>query len=358
MKRLFGLFLCCFCFVGYGNVARADDIADVIVFQYGGKNYYYNDIDKLPAVFESIIKSNRCLQSIEGISVDFMFGALVSICRERRGLLDDLVNKKYSAESSVKPTFGHWGVDNMYDNRKSTINSLRACIVDVDRLANDLKGLQRAKINFRISADLDACISSIDIDPGVQSGEYCPLNVTVSDESVLSNLKSLNGEFYNKEFTFMDEFTSADKNSGGDTERLISSVLIYNGETLVACHGGKAVQMGRPVFSGFENCRGQENQFIPSYGELPDGVYLLNTNNIEAMNEEVWDFWGKNRVLLVPSNQSKTFGRNNIYLHGTEKVGKKRSGGCISMGTNIDEFVSTDWFKSQGYILVIAKSKL
>ena len=355
LSTIFALSLCLF----QTNPTYADDIADIIVFQYNGQKYYYNDIEKLPEVLEKIIQSNECLTK-QKISAETLMGSLINICRERRGLLDDLVNKKYGSKSNVQPTLGSWGIDNKWDAKKSKTNALKACIVDIDSLANDLKQLKRHQLELQITADLDACINSIQIDPRANSGEYCPTNITVSDEKVLANLKNLNTEFLNKKFTFMDEFSfdNFSEPISGKALKNLDSVLIYNGDTLIACQGGRAVQLGHPVFSGFEDCRGKDNQFIPGYGELPDGVYLINTEKTETIDEESWYSWGKKRVLLMPSKESETFGRNNLYLHGTEEPDKRRSGGCISLGTHIDEFVETPWFQNQKYILVITKTQL
>lgn len=361
LSSIFAVSLCLF----QTNPTYANDIADVIVFEYNGKKYYYNDIEKLPEVLEQVIQSNTCLTK-QKISVETLMTSLIQVCRERRGLLDDLVNKEYASKSSVQPTLGSWGIDNEWDDMKSRTNALKACIVDITSLANDLKKLNRAQTQFQITADLDACINSIQFDPRANSGEYCPTNITVSDEKVLANLKNLNTEFLNKKFTFMDEFSFDNEFSFHNLSELIAknahrnsdSVLIYNGDTLIACQGGRAVQLGRPVFSGFENCRGIDSQFIPSYGELPDGVYLIDTEKTETIEEKGWYSWGKKRVLLIPSKESQTFGRNNLYLHGTEEPGKRRSAGCISLGTHIDEFVETPWFQNQKYILVITKTQL
>lgn len=385
MKRLFGLFLCCFCFVGYGNVARADDIADVIVFQYGGKDYYYDNIDELRGVFERLIMAEPCLQNQDGLTVDMMFGALIDVCRQRRGTLDDLLRKQYGVAPSVSPTLGRWGVDNMWDDRKSKENSLRACIVDISTLAQDLKKLTRDKVVLSVGTDLDACVNSIKVDPniytfglgGVYYGDkpvkrhiadthfFCPLDVVVESEADLANVRNLNQEYTGKKFTFMDEYVKqAEGQEKSSADMKADTVMVFNGSMLVMCQGGHAVQMGRPVYSGYDGCLGGDSQDLPAYGSLPDGVYLMNVGrNVQNLdgNDDLAGF-GKYRIPLKPSNESKTYGRNNFYLHGTYDPAKRRSSGCITLGVNIDEFIETEWFQNQiksgNNILVIVKNQL
>lgn len=415
MKKILCVLFAVFVLAGWGCDARASDIADVIIFEYAGKRYYYKDIENLERVLQNIVATDPCLKE-QGVSAERLMGTLISICRQRRGNLYDILNKEYGHESKVQPTLGSWGVDNQYDRRtKSDAEVLQACIVDVDGLANELKSLRRHELVLGIGTDLDACINSIKVDLTAYNSQVCPTNISVESESKLANIRNLNRDFANKKFTFMDVFLpgqapsnyveivryeggnklSANRNDYNNafvaestavrrnlivvdhemqlkqevnnqriaereftSEMNVNTVLVYNGDILVACQGGRAVQMGRPVFSGFVGCRGSDSQDVAGYGELPNGVYLLNAADKELMPSEKRVAWGKYRIPLLPSNESNTFGRNNFYLHGTDDPKKNRSGGCISLGTQIDEFVETDWFGRQKYMLVIVKSQL
>lgn len=403
MKKIL-LYLMMVCaLVSGAKTGHADDVTDVIVFQYNGKNYYYNDIDKLRTLFESLIKVEPCLQNQDGITVDTMLGALISVCRQRRTTLDMLIKDRYKADSSVKPILGSWGVDNRWDNLHSKENALKACVVDVETLAQDLKKLKRDRITLGIGVDLDACINGIRIDPDlyvkdlyynnfmsygefvterinynspegrhhVQTNKMCPLDITVQSEADLANVRNLNQEYGGRTFTFMDTYVKPEEVASRIGAGLkVDTVMVFNGSMLVACQGGRAMQMGHPVYSGYNGCYGQDSQGLSGFGSLPDGVYLMNVGKDEMGKPGVQNLygtdkekgWGKYRIPLRPSVESKTYGRNNFYLHGTLDPQKRRSGGCITLGLNIDDFIETAWFQEQikvgKYMLVIVKNQL
>lgn len=357
MRRLICGFLMLMLCVGYAEPGCADDFGDVLVLEFKGQQYFYQDIDKLESVFNNLIKNDACMQQ-GNFSGRFLMDSLLHVCRGKRAKLTDLIKSKYGQEPLEQGIAGKWGLSNMWDFvSKSKQGELEACVINLENLTRQLNQIARYKLSATINTDLDACIRTIDIDPMAYHANVCPANISVENAEMLANLEGLNSDYRGKSYTFMDKYVDL-TNESREQYVNVDAVLIYNGHTLVACQNGVPQQMGRPVFSGYEACRGTENQDVPNIGELPDGIYLLDVSDLTEISGATRVAWGTHRVPLNPSVETNTHGRNNFYLHGTSDAEKHRSAGCISLGTHIGDFVTTDWFKKQRYIMVIVKSAL
>ena len=72
------------------------------------------------------------------------------------------------------------------------------------------------------------------------------------------------------------------------------------------------------------------------------------------MPEDEQVSWGGHKVPLIPATETNTFGRTNMYIHGTTDPNKHRSGGCISLGIAVDKFIDTGFI--QGVVPVIVNT--
>lgn len=225
-------------------------------------------------------------------------------------------------------------------NTENVIEKYNLCVITKQDLQARLNKYieNQPKYSYALSADIDACINAINI--ANVSEDVCPLSPTVESEAEISSLRNLNGDYQNKMFTFE---TFADVNP--------RQILVFDGKMLVACDGGIPVHIVRPSFSGYVECRDAQYQSYPGVGVVPDGVYLIKKSNIEPMQNQL--SWGKYRIPLQPAFETNTYGRANFYFHGTSDPDKRRSGGCISLGVHIEDFIESDWFRNNAHDLMI-----
>lgn len=124
-----------------------------------------------------------------------------------------------------------------------------------------------------------------------------------------------------------------------------------------------------PSMSGQEGYQNKASTSIANKGPTPEGTYYIDPNKLEerqsflnrmkkavsepnlsleeraalatAKGKYGWmdkqRSWGNYRVPLEPAENTETFGRNHMYIHGGDELG---SAGCIDLGPNMDKFIS------------------
>lgn len=296
--------------------------APLIVFEYNGVAYYIDDIDK----FFDKYKEDICINTLDGPAS--FYGTLLKVCRAAVNDADKTFIERgaYKLARILSDVFGD-----------STKEQLRACLLTKERLQAHHQ--RTYPYQYRLSSDVEKCASLI----GVHSDpESCPIgDWYVNDARYLDNLLNLTG-YTNQTYSFSQQVSNP-------------YVGIYNGHILLVCDGATPVYLVQPSFSGLLMCQGGAYESLPNTGSTPDGVYLVSNNAIEEINGGT--AWGKYRMPLIPSKSTDTHGRTSMYLHGTTDKNKRQSGGCISLGVNIDEFVD-DFFKDSGHDLVIIVNKV
>lgn len=125
-------------------------------------------------------------------------------------------------------------------------------------------------------------------------------------------------------------------------------------------------QANWPARAGLSGYQNRASTSIPNKGPTPEGSYIINPKKLQSNNGFLWDFlkdtagkitgkndlsfkniynknfwkiyssgWGNYRIPLEPTDNTKTFGRNQMYIHGGNELG---SAGCIDLGPNMDKF--------------------
>jgi RHS repeat-associated protein len=95
-------------------------------------------------------------------------------------------------------------------------------------------------------------------------------------------------------------------------------------------------QMPRKRYNATSGRPGVNDPSKKNQGPIPPGSYDLDTSQITKNDFITRHFrgdWGKNRVPLAPSKETKTYGRSGFYLHGGSKPG---SAGCVDAGSDED----------------------
>lgn len=313
--------------IGYSNLYTAAEIPSLsktppIVFEYNGVAYYIEDIDK----FFDKYKEDICINTLDG-PVSF-YSKLLSVCKQA---INDMA--KTPIEWLAYKGLRVW--ERVSD--VSTKEKLRVCLLTKESLQERHK--QTYPYQYMLSSNVEKCASLI----GVHSDpESCQIGGWyVNDARYLDNLSNLTG-YTNQTYSFSQQVSNP-------------YVGIYNGHILLVCDGATPAYLVQPTFSGLLMCQGGAYESLPSAGSAPDGVYLVKNNAIEELNPG--PSWGKYRAPLIPSESTDTHGRTSMYLHGTTDKNKRQSGGCISLGVNIDEFVD-DFFMNSGRDLVIIVNKV
>ena len=215
--------------------------------------------------------------------------------------------------------------------------------------------------------------------------EVCPIRVTVTQKDI-DGLWGLDEKFLGKDYSFnlsyfsrltresKDRFEFAAKQDCAVAQTMWrdyayqkaverythvgwKNAIIFNGDVLIVCEEGWPTMVMKPSFSGYVGCQEAKYQNLPAVGGIPNGVYIIDHKSVESMTGNAKKAWGEFRIPLVPAKETNTYGRTNMYLHGTDDPGKKRSGGCISLGLSIDEFVKSEYFKKYSESLVFVVTK-
>ncbi len=348
--------------------------------------------DGLTDIDELII--SLCKQQFASISneskryLDKLSPARPGDRRSEENLVDSFEDMSHFADNSLTTVAHPWLT--LYPSIMGDVRSDN-CVITVEQL--------QAEFNARVAqaaqtdaqemrklapgVSLDACVLALelydDMDRfAVYDESLCPAQATVSSEDILG-MTHLDEKFLNKEYHFnlpywarlttesQANFTRALNATSGvqhsvlmahayenaDESRrqlALGNAIIFNGKALVVCENNRPVMIMKPSFSGYVGCQEAKYQNLPGVGGVPNGVYMLYHNMLEEPEDKA--AWGGYRIPLIPAMETNTYGRGSMYLHGTSDPSKKRSGGCISLGISIDEFVNTPYFKNRSETLV------
>lgn len=344
LLAIFSLFLCL--------SAHADGDPQIMIFELNGKTYYLTD-EKL---LETLVKSETCIQGASEGEITKLYKILYDSCKQGVATLNDQLEKEGllpldpigNKITSYKVRFGLTQFAQKHNlDKKLVKEGLKECIIYKDVLATQLKNFleeNRTKPQIitgtKITADIDKCISNIGILPPIKN-DICPLYPSVPDEKYIENIFNLNTTYRAQTFHFPTDMPIS-----------TNKIIIFNGNVLVACENNIPKYLVRPTYSGRESCQNGQYQSVPYSGGTPNGVYIVRNKDKEDMPEKKQLAWGQYRIPLIPANETNTFGRTNMYLHGTTDPNKHRSGGCISLGLAIDEFVETNFIDGTIPIIV------
>lgn len=304
--------------------ARGNDvesIPDIIIMELNGKLYYVDNLAELL----SDKNKNTCIYGNTDGDINTLYNMLLDTCKQNLASLGQDGDMVGWINKVVIPAAKHTvGLE----------SALRYCLITKEKLqqrhSDDLNKIESGVV---INADLDACISKIGVHTDKNS---CPTNFSVPDEKYLDNLYNLNDTYGVQVYTFNYPYSSN------------GMVAVFNGYVFIVCDGGNPVYMTIPSYSGREQCQGGEFAAIPYMGSIPSGVYLARYEELERKGGA----WGGYRIRLRPAHEVNTMKRDNFYLHGSDKVDKHSSGGCLSLGTDITTFVN-DFFVPYGGDLVV-----
>lgn len=343
MKKIFMIFILSFftCMPTF-----AQDEPEIIIYEAKGKTYFITGqlLEQLKADAK-----NTCLDGVMAEDKETnkskytkFYELLLSQCRQKIATLSGelkekgtLMDKTEAYASNVMSRLSILGLI-----PAKIEYEYKGCLIAQKELQRRLKKLSSddaTKYQYTMSADIDTCIKNIEIHSDTST---CPIKTSVDNESVIANMLNMNTEYRNKTITFSEK---PNIKSG--------QVLVFNGQVLVVCDNGNPVSIIKPTFSGYVACRDAEFQAYPNVGSTPDGIYLAKKEKIEE--PEDLKSWGGYRIPLLPAHQTQTYGRENMYFHGTSDENKRRSGGCISLGVAIDDFIEGDWFQNQANDLLI-----
>lgn len=301
---------------------REQQLSEIVVMEVNGKLYYIDNLGELL----SEKNKNTCIYSTVNGDINTLYKRLLDNCRQtlaREGTSNvGLANKYYSFLSRLG----------------NTKKALEYCLINVDSVRKS-NNEEKKEYSASIFADLDKCVSSIKVHKDVNS---CPVDFSVSDIKHKENMYGLNDRFVNKKFKFTEQYNG--------TGNLIG---IFNGYIMVVCDKDRPVYLVKPSFSGAARCQGGNFETIPYMGSLPSGVYMAKRSKLQAMEESNWAGWGKYRIPLMPATVNDTYGRGSFFLHGTSNEEKHSSGGCISLGTGIADFVEDFYARKSEDLLII-----
>lgn len=355
-KTLFAFFafasVCCSCMAD-GNPGRAivpgafytppryqdaseATIDNLLVLELNDQVYYVKDLSLLEKLVES--GQNMCFTKGYGMdgTISTFYEVLYRACNTDRSLLEDRAVKAGKKLEAKVQKLDRYVDSIVYKNNYKEL--FKQCLLNADTLRNVLSQTDINTHHHRMGNNIDACIKSV----FVGCSDTLP---AVPDGDCLSNMSDLDSVYAGRVFDFQDTNFINGSTSFSD------KVFVFNGKVLVACEGPQAQFIIRPSFSGREECQGGEYKQVPGVGNLPNGLYLAMSGNPQPMEDK--EAWGGYRIPLIASTTTQNYDRTNFYLHGTTKVEKRSSGGCISTGLAIDELVNKDWFKTEEVIPVI-----
>lgn len=343
MRKLF--ILCAVAIITWSNAFAQQDEPEVLIYEANGETYFIT-----AELLEQLKQEaqNTCLDSViiedgktKQSKIEVFYELLLKQCRQKLSTVADqlkqngsIIDKTFAYASSAmnRLSINGWIPADIETEYKG-------CILTQKKLQQSLQQLSQGTSVFQytMDADIDACISNIDIHPDIST---CPIKTSVESESVIASMLNMNAEYRNKTVTFSE---NPNINPG--------QVLVFNGQVLVVCDNGNPVFVVKPTFSGYVACRDAEFQSYPNVGSTPDGIYLAQKAKVEKTTD--LKSWGGYRIPLLPAHQTETYGRGNMYFHGTNDANKKRSGGCISLGVAIDDFIQSDWFQNHANDMLI-----
>lgn len=115
-----------------------------------------------------------------------------------------------------------------------------------------------------------------------------------------------------------------------------------------------------PAMAGKSGYQNRSSMSVSDRGPTPEGLYYADPKKLQerkgffkdslnvlsqltqkpvkqVIKNNYWkyapDAWGNYRVPLEPAEDTETFGRHSMYIHGGDELG---SAGCIDLGPNMD----------------------
>lgn len=302
----------------------------VFVFEFKGQKYYVENLEDL---LSGKTKDTCIYNRVDG-KIQKLYRILYESCRTSLNRKSDVLD------------FGDKVLKKIYSNRVSDFvitnkTQLKLCLIQLENIESQMVGHSYETKQFDFQSDLDSCIDKIAvINPSENS---CPSGFAVQKDEYISNLRDtdLNALYGDCSYSFR---------SKNDIKNPLMAV--FNGYILLICDNGQPQYLVQPTGSGAAMCQGGEYQEVPNTGSLPDGVYLASYSGLERMSKLTGPSWGKYRMPLIPAESNKTFNRGSFYLHGTTTDGKYTSGGCITLGTGIVDFIE-GYYKKEGRDMII-----
>lgn len=154
----------------------------------------------------------------------------------------------------------------------------------------------------------------------------------------------------------------------GETETAINNELkkhkpayaVFNGREYSVIEDGKTV-LSVPAMSGLPNSQNRRSQEQYKTGPIPEGQWIMRRGKLQSRTPEddeifqsfsnrfdpdnSWknkpDSWGNHRIILEPAEDTNTYGRDKMYVHGGKVPG---SAGCVDLTDGMDQFA--DYFKN------------
>lgn len=343
MKKMFIMLVCAV--MAWSNAFAQSDEPEIIMYEANGETYFITGelLEQLKQEAQ-----NTCLDAVikedgktNQSKIETFYELLLKQCRQKLSVIADQL-KQYGSITDKAFAYASSAMNRL--SIKGWIpadieTEYKGCILTQQKLQQSLQQLSdnKAVYQYTMNADIDACIGNIDIHSDINT---CPIKTSVENKSVISDMLNMNAEYRNKTITFSEKPNITP-----------GQVLVFNGQVLVVCDNSNPVSVIKPVFSGYIACRDAEFQAYPNVGSTPDGIYLAQKAKVEKTTD--LKSWGEYRIPLLPAHQTETYGRTNLYIHGTSDAQKKRSGGCISLGLAIDDFIEGDWFKNHASDLLI-----
>lgn len=316
-----------------------------VVFDYGGQTYIIDNQEAFEELLE--ISESICLASVSEGRLDTLAELLLNTCRENVVALAEAINANeplFEARAGV-----HNAMNEYYPGPYT--EQLRVCQLSRQRLQERLSRMEQKNVQIAtFTYDADACINSIIIDENADmSGNSCPMVPTLTTPDSLATVKNqLNNLYWGRSYSFnLDVDSHLNMNP--------QKYLVFTGTSLIACNGSRAELVASRAFSGNENCRGGAFEMLPARGNLPGGVYMMRSSAIEKMEKNL-DLWGSHRVPLIPANETDVHDRSSFYIHGNQDD-HASSGGCITLGTSVEKFLTDPWFDGAGDMMVIVKNE-
>ena len=125
-------------------------------------------------------------------------------------------------------------------------------------------------------------------------------------------------------------------------------------------------QASWPAMAGQPGYQNRASTSVSDHGPTPEGLYYVNPDEVqERLNlndrlqrfiqnpklslrnilsivypngKESWmrdeDKWGNYRIPLRPADNTETYGRHSMYIHGSDELGSE---GCTDLGNNMDQ---------------------
>lgn len=319
-------------------------VADTpILLRVKGKTYYLRDKKTLDGLLSKFQKE-PCLKNLFPDGLDSIWEELLKSCSVNLNKLENRLTelgggsmfRTSAAKVSLK-----W--DRKFGDYEE---ALEVCLVESGMLRDEIEKKSKNMLYVSSNVNLNECVAAVKYNSSCNIGAGSKYANTID----INKMRSVD---WNKPYYGGHNFPV----KGGVKKS--NKALVFDGNVLIACRkDGRYSKPEHVVFtaySGLKNgCRSKQYSGVPNSGPIPDGVYLVREKDrIVHTTSKDKKSWGSYRYPLIPAVTTKTYFRDSMYLHGTSDSSKMQSAGCISLGTNIEEFVGTGWLKGEIPVYVI-----